>query len=101
MIRVKFLSRRDPAGWGRYFPDSDGRWGGCRFLFDPAETRYDWLAVLDDLPTAPGQARQTARATLHCPARQTLLITTEPESIKTYGQGYCRQFGHILTSQHG
>lgn len=99
MIRVKFLARRDPLSWTPYFPNADGCWGRCQFLFDPDETAYDWLVVLDDLPAAPGRTRKTARTPLHCPPCQTILVTTEPESIKTYGRGYCHQFGHVITSQ--
>jgi hypothetical protein len=97
--RVKFLSRSDPREWLRYFPGEDGRWAACEFIFDHAARDYDWLVVYDDVPPATGQSRSAAREEIACPRKNTLLITTEPSSIKAYGRGYAAQFGHVLTSQ--
>ena len=98
-IRVKFLSRLDPREWLRYFPREDGRWGDCEFLFDRTARDYDWLVVYDDAPPGTGQARSKASEELACPRENSLLITTEPASIKAYGRGFAAQFGHVLTSQ--
>lgn len=98
-IRVKFLSRLDPREWLRYFPNTDGRWGGCEFLFDRDIRDYDWLVVYDDLPPASGQSRSSAGEEIACPRGNTILVTTEPASIKAYGRGFAAQFGHVLTSQ--
>ena len=98
-VRVKFLSRLDPREWARYFPNEDGVWGNCHFIFQRDEARYDWLVVYDDIPAAPGQTRNTACEPLSCPPQNSILITTEPSSIKAYGKDFAGQFGHILTSQ--
>lgn len=98
-IRIKFLSRSDPREWLRYFPSEDGRWADCEFIFDHAARNYDWLVVYDDVPQAAGQSRSAACEKLACPRENTLLITTEPSSIKAYGRAYAAQFGHVLTSQ--
>jgi hypothetical protein len=98
-VRVKFLSRLDPREWARYFPHEDGHWGDCVFLFDRDARDYDWLVAYDDVPPAAGQSRSTASENLACPRGNTLLITTEPASIKAYGRGFAAQFGHVLTSQ--
>lgn len=98
-VRVKFLSRLDPHEWLRYFPHEDGRLGDCEFIFDREARSYDWLVAYDDVPPAAGQSRSTASEVLGCPSRNTLLITTEPSSIKVYGRGFSAQFGHVLTSQ--
>jgi hypothetical protein len=98
-VRVKFLSRVDSREWTRYFPDADGVWGNCHFIFQRDEARYDWLVVYDDIPAAPGQTRNTACEPLSCPPQNSILITTEPSSIKAYGKDFAGQFGHILTSQ--
>lgn len=98
-VRVKFLSRLDPREWARYFPHEDGVWGNCHFIFQRDEARYDWLVVYDDIPAAPGQTRNTACEPLSCPPQNSILITTEPSSIKAYGKDFAGQFGHILTSQ--
>lgn len=97
--RVKFLSRLDPREWLRYFPREDGRWADCEFLFDRDCRDYDWLVVYDDIPAAIGQARNSASEKIACPRENTLLVTTEPSSIKAYGRGFAAQFGHVLTSQ--
>ena len=98
-VRVKFLSRVDSREWTRYFPDADGVWGNCHFIFQRDEARYDWLVAYDDIPAAPGQTRNTACEPLSCPPQNSILVTTEPSSIKAYGKDFAGQFGHILTSQ--
>lgn len=98
-IRVKFISRLDPREWLRYFPNEDSRWGDCQFLFDRDCRDYDWLVVYDDVPAGAGHSRTSSREALSCPSENTLLVTTEPSSIKAYGRDFAAQFGHVLTSQ--
>jgi Glycosyltransferase family 10 (fucosyltransferase) C-term len=92
-IKVKFLWTHDPQQWLRQFPHNTPVWGDCRFIFDPSERNYDWLVVYNDLPP-DHQEEQLA-----CDQNHTLLVTTEPSSIKFYGHGFVSQFGHVLTSQ--
>lgn len=92
-IRVKFMIKHrgyDPVPWRRQLPDASPSFGRCDFLFDSEVSAYDWLAVYDELPT-DGEA-------LACPQSNTLLITSEPSSIKVYGSAYLRQYGAVLTS---
>jgi hypothetical protein len=104
-IRVKFLAKalpgRDYSGWLRRFPGKNPRWGSCHFIFDQKEPDYDWLVVYDDLPARAGERFPCWEERLpdSCPKSQTLLITTEPSTIKIYGRAFTRQFGWILTSQ--
>lgn len=101
LIVVKFLSRGSRQGtpevWLRQFPGLNPVWGQCRFVFDPEERRYDWLVAYDDLPKETDTRFAKGREELACPHGHTLLITTEPSSIKRYGR-FARQFGHVLTS---
>lgn len=93
-ITVKFMLKADiadDAPWRRQFPAGEPVWGRCRFVFDPAARDYDWLVAYDELPTRGEN--------LACPRSNTMLITTEPASIKVYGSAYLKQFGHVLTSQ--
>jgi hypothetical protein len=87
------------AHWRHQLPDDEPQWGNCLFLFDQNERDYDWLVVYDDIPELPGEARKRAHEVLACPREHTLLVTTEPSSIKIYGNDYTRQFGAVLTSQ--
>lgn len=95
-IVVKFVTRGktqgNPIRWIRQFPARITKWGRCRFVFDPNERNYDWLVAYDDLP-------QGKTELLDCPRENTLLITTEPASVKIYGASFLRQFGAVLTSQ--
>lgn len=103
-IRVKFLTKaqavdQSPFQWLRRFPGRNPVWGRCRFLFDAAARDYDWLVVYDDLPRRPGSKQPDWIEELACTRERTLLVTTEPSSIKLYGRAYLAQFGHVLTSQ--
>lgn len=98
-IQVKLLSRLPGELWRHQFPSGEPRWGRCRFLFDRGARDYDWLLVYDDIPPDAGQNRNTACEALVCPASNTLLVTTEPSSIKTYGIAFTGQFGAVITSQ--
>ena len=94
LITVKLLSkgsRRKGAktSSNHAFPSATPQWGTCRFVFGDEE-EYDWLVVYDELP---------GTEVLRCPQKHTLLVTTEPSSIKTYERCYLNQFGYVLTGQ--
>ncbi len=98
-IRVKFIctNSRVPQFenlWLRQFPGQIPEWGDCRFIFDIDAREYDWLVVYSDLPRNP-----PGRELLACSRENTLLVTTEPSSIKAYGSDYTAQYGAVLTSQ--
>lgn len=99
MNTVKFITRLPASEWPKYFPGKDFVWKSCRFVFDREARDYDWLVVYDELAPAAGQSAGTASEVLACPSQNTLLITTEPASIKVYGRHYTEQFGHVLTTQ--
>lgn len=98
-IRVKLRSQVPEAHWLHQFPHGEPVWGRCRFLFDADARDYDWLVVYDDVPRRAGESRAQAIEPLACAAQRTLLVTSEPSSIKIYGDDYTRQFGCVLTSQ--
>lgn len=99
VIKVKVLGRTPAEQWRHQLPNDAARWGRCEFIFDGAARGYDWLVVYDDVPPRPGQEKSAAHEPLACPAAHTLLVTTEPSSIKTYGRRFTHQFGAVLTSQ--
>jgi hypothetical protein len=92
-IQVKFLGTYSNRGWLRQFPNNRPIWGNCEYSFDLEAHDYDWLVVYNDLPS------RHPEEILSCPRQRTLLVTTEPSSIKSYGLAYTAQFGYILTSQ--
>jgi hypothetical protein len=103
-IRVKFLSKaqsadRDYERWLRRLPGRGSRWRNVEFVFEQDSRDYDWLVVYDDLPRLPGSRHPLWEEVVACPPERTLLITTEPSSIKLYGRAFLRQFGWVLTSQ--
>lgn len=98
-LRVKFICTNSrtaafPDLWLRQFPGQVPEWGNCRFIFDIDARDYDWLVVYSDLPRFPPNYELLA-----CARGNTLLVTTEPSSIKSYGRDYAAQFGLVLTSQ--
>lgn len=102
-LRIKLLGKyrpgRDGEGWLKCFPGRQPRWGNCDFTFDRDCREYDWLVVYDDLPSLAGERHPLWVEELACPAENTLLITVEPSTIKTYGRDYLRQFRWLLTTQ--
>jgi len=103
IIRVKFLTKhpeRDVTElWRRLLPGGNTTLGRCQFIFDRDERNYDWLVAYDDLPAVKGERNTLWEETLACPRDRTLLLTSEPATVKVYGQGFLRQFGWVLTSQ--
>jgi hypothetical protein len=97
-IRVKFISRVETRTWLRQFPDRNPVWDQCEFVFDIEARNYDWVVVYDDMPPQHQERFSTRQEQLACPQKNTLLVTGEPSSIKTYGDAFTHQFGHVLTS---
>lgn len=98
-IRVKVMATIPQAVLRHQLPGDIPEWGKCHFSFDPEDTNYDWLVVYDDLPARHGEARKNRHEELACPASHTLLTTSEPSSIKHFGNTYVSQFGCVITSQ--
>lgn len=101
MKRVKFLGvgieSVAPAAWRRQLPDAAPIIGDCEFVFDASTRDYDWLVVYDNFPRLPNQRFSMWKEPLACPPENTLFITAEPSSIKSYEPVFLNQFGHVLT----
>lgn len=95
-LRIKLIARgNDATAWSRQLPASGSFTGDCRFLFSMAETKYDFLVVIDDVSRRMGAPAEA----LGCADEHTLLVTTEPPTITHYGAAFCAQFAQVLTSQ--
>ena len=92
MIRVKLSTNFPEWPLIRQTPGRTGVWGECRFFINEPVEECDYWVVYDDV-IAPEAAR--------CAPGNTLLITGEPASVKTYPARFTGQFGHVLTSQRG
>jgi len=99
MIRVKVVTKNHGArDWLRQIPGGKGETGGCRFFFEAFSSKYDWLLVYDDFPKKRDGVPYNYEE-LACPKENTILVTSEPSSIKLYEPAYVKQFGHVITSQ--
>lgn len=98
-IRVKLLGRVPPRAWLRQLPGREPRWGDCAFVFDREARAYDWLVVYEELPPRGRERLSRGEERLACPRGHTLLVTTEPSAVKTYGEAFTGQFAWVLTSQ--
>jgi len=101
LVVVKFLAKtshdQDPVLWTSLIPSTG--FPNVKFTFDIKARDYDWLVVYEGLPPLPGEKKINRIESLACPRNKTLLITTEPASIRIDGPEFMRQFGHILTSK--
>ena len=99
VIRVKVLTPIPRRYFMHQFPGGAPVWGNCHFSFDPDDRDYDWLVVYEDLPALPDVPRNRRYEELACSPAHTLLTTSEPSSIKHYGNAYANQFDCVITSQ--
>jgi hypothetical protein len=98
-IRVKVISPLPERYFLHQLPLGNPEWGNCRFSFDPDDGDYDWLVVYEDLRTTGKDGTRREQEMLACARRHTMFTTSEPSSIKHYGNTYASQFGCVLTSQ--
>ncbi len=103
-LHVKFLAKtppdQDPALWLSLFPGRDPKIGDVQFHFDLDYRGYDWLVIYEGLPPLAGEKKINRIEQLDCPRENTLLITTEPSSIRIDGPHFLKQFGHVLTAKN-
>ena len=92
MIRVKLSTNFPEWPLIRQTPGRAGVWGDCRFFINEPVEECDYWVVYDDVVRP-----ETAR----CAPQNTLLITGEPPSVKTYPARFTAQFARVLTCQRG
>jgi hypothetical protein len=90
MVRTaKFVTTSESWPWMRQTPKGDGVFGKTRYIFDPAETTYDFLIVFDAVPS--GLEDRIA-------SRHAVFVAGEPVTVKRYSRRFLAQFGTVLTS---
>lgn len=92
-MRIQFIGTYGDQRWLRQFPENKPYWNNNDFILDPVAQQYDWLVIYNDFPT------NISEVILPCPQEHTILVTTEPSTIKAYGNAFTAQFGYVLTSQ--
>lgn len=99
-IKVKLVNRGSKANEESDFrlqsEHNEANWGSCSFTFNPLETNYDWLVIIDDVPKIIDKRVET----LSCPKENTILVTTEPTTITRYGRAFAKQFHYLVTNQN-
>ena len=102
-MRVKFLAKtspeQDPELWTSLFPNGNTTINGKDFIFDIEARDYDWLVVYQGLPPLKGEKKINRIEPLACARDNTILITTEPSSIRLDGPNFMSQFGYVLTNK--
>jgi len=98
-IRVKFLSKLNEKTWLRQLPAQKPNWKNCEFIFDKDAREYDWLVVYEDLPKKNQERFPVNNEILACAKENTIFLTMEPSTIKSYGKQYTNQYEYIITSQ--
>jgi hypothetical protein len=89
MINVKLSIPSWPSI--RQTPGQKGVWGECRFFFsDTNSERCDYWFVLEGL----GKKKETSV----CPKANTVFITHEPPTLRTYKREFLHQFAAVITS---
>jgi len=88
MIKVKVTTDFPRQPLIRQTPDGKGIWGNCQFFINDDTVDCDYWVVREGL---------TKTVSANCPAENTILITGEPPSIKTYNQKFTNQFARIIT----
>lgn len=84
--KVLIVSKDAVASEPILFDGVEFRWNADPLTFD-----YDALVVYDELPRSVCAVNRKALG-------QTVLVTSEPYTIKRYPPAYTRQFGAVLTS---
>lgn len=85
------VSTGDPS-WplARQTPGSSGTWGDYRFVINKKIEKCDAWVVFGSLL----KPEQTI-----CPTNRMILITTEPETVKTYNNKFVNQFSLVSSCQ--
>jgi hypothetical protein len=89
VIRVNLLCTSWPQ-WPilRQTPAGRGIWDDCQFFVGEEAAEFDFCVVYDSLPRP---------VMIRCPRDNTIFVTGEPPSVKTYDPHFLNQFGTIVT----
>jgi hypothetical protein len=74
----------------RQTPGSSGIWNDCQFVPEDDGGECDWVVVFEGMDEG---------VHTHCPQDNTIFITGEPSSIRSYNPAFLNQFGLIVTTQ--
>lgn len=92
-IRIKIYPREATRPYGEF------RYENAVFFSGAEGEPYDWRVVYDEMPRKDLGDFKNGKELITCPRERTMLLTTEPTSIKRYSKSYTHQFGHFLTNR--
>ncbi|MBD2655390.1 hypothetical protein H6G45_18255 [Synechocystis sp. FACHB-383] len=90
MIKVKVTTQHPNWPLLRQTPNSSGIWKDYQFFINQDINECDYWIVCDGL---------LKEETVRCPYENTILVTWEPPTIKTYSQKFIDQFATVVTCQ--
>jgi hypothetical protein len=90
MIKIKVTTQHPNWPLVRQAPNSSGIWEDYQFFINQDINECDYWIVCDGL---------LKEEKVLCPPNNTILITWEPPTIKTYSQKFIDQFATIVTCQ--
>ena len=87
MLKVRISNTYPEWPLLRQTPGAKGVWGDCRFLINDEVEECDYWVVHEGL-------LRTERTL--CPPENTILITGEPPSVRTYDEEFLKQFATVI-----
>jgi len=90
MIKIKVSTSSPNWPLIRQTPDHSGIWKNCKFYINEDMPECDYWVVYDNL-----QKKEKSI----CQKENTILITGEPVSVKSYNKKFIKQFNTVITSQ--
>jgi len=88
MVKVKLSTQHPNWPLRQQFPSSKSIWGEYQFFINDEVEDCDYWIVCEGL---------LKRESTLCPPENTILITWEPPSIKSYSQNFLNQFERLIT----
>lgn len=88
-LKVAITTGINCKGLELFCPDSQLKWGNCRFILNPSDgLEFDyWICF----------ARLSETTTLKVDPRNTLFISGEPPSKRVYDKRFYAQFNHVVS----
>ena len=88
MIKVKLTTNFPKEPLLRQTPGRQGLWGHCEFKINQKVRECDWWVVFEGL---------LSKDATRCPRGNTIFISGEPPSLRTYNPSFLHKFDTVMT----